>query len=344
MKNTIGNLFQVHTFGESHGVALGAVIDGMPSGVPFRGDVLIQDLMRRRPGKWDIQASLGTSSRQEPDTPELLSGVFEGLTLGTPIAVIIRNQNQRSEDYSNLPNRKGHADEAWRLKFGHVDPRGGGRSSGRETVSRVIGGAFAKMLISELYPALRVTGYASQIGPFHLDKIERQSALTANIDQFVARFPSSSKQEELKSQLLQIQKEGNSWGGHAEIIISNPPKGLGQPVFHKLKNELANAYVSLGAVCGIEIGESDLNLTGTEFHTDSQTYGGIQGGISTGAPIQARISFKPTASILDVAKKGRHDPCIVTRAIPVLEAMTNIVLADQILWQRLDRVNFECSI
>jgi len=341
MKNTFGQLFQIHTFGESHGVALGAVIDGMPSGVTFRGDTLIKDLQRRRPGAWSIKSSLGTSSRREPDSPELLSGIYQGLTLGTPIAVIVRNRNQKSSDYVDIPNRKGHADEVWRNKFEQVDHRGGGRASGRETLSRVIGGSFAKMLVNSIFPNLKVTGFASQVGPFRLTDFDMSHVSNADIDQFIARFPSPSQQDQLKDQLLKIQAEGNSWGGLAEIQISSPPKGLGQPVFHKMKNDFASAYMSLGAVCSVEIGDNNLDEPGSTFHSADQNYGGIQGGITTGNLIKAKVSFKPTSSILDVAQKGRHDPCIVTRAIPVLEAMTYLVLANHILWQRLDNLNSE---
>jgi chorismate synthase len=338
MKNSFGHLFQIHTFGESHGVALGVVIDGMPAGIPFKGDVLVHDLMRRRPGQWDINANFGTSLRQEPDSPELLSGIYQGVTLGTPIAVIVRNQDQKSEDYHNMPPRQGHADKVWQQKFGHVDPRGGGRSSGRETLSRVIAGSFAKMFVNHIFENIKVTGYSSQIGPFTLSETEKLQVTSSNIDQYVGRFPSPHRQEELKNALLKIKSDGESWGGVAEILISNPPVGLGQPVFHKLKNDLASAMMSVGAVNAVEIGNSSNTYLGTQFHSQTQNYGGIQGGISNGNDIMIRVTFKPTSSILDVAKKGRHDPCIVIRAIPVLEAMTYLVLADHILWQRLDRV------
>jgi len=343
MKNSFGQLFKVHTFGESHGVALGAVIDGMPAGVTFRGDILVHDLMRRRPGQWDINANIGTSSRQEPDTPELLSGVYQGVTLGTPIAVIVRNHDQNSIEYQNLAPRQGHADEVWKQKFGHADPRGGGRSSGRETVSRVIAGSFAKMLVNSISPDTKITGFSSQLGPFVLSEEERSHVTKLDIDQFIGRFPSPERQNELKSALLKIKSEGESWGGVADIHISNPPVGLGQPVFHKLKNDLANAMMSVGAVSAVEIGGPSNTYLGTQFHSQTQTYGGIQGGISNGNEILIRVTFKPTSSILDIAKRGRHDPCIVTRAIPVLEAMAYLVLADHILWRRLDTIEMICS-
>jgi chorismate synthase len=338
MKNTFGSLFQLHTFGESHGLALGAFIDGMPSGIAFRGDILVQDLQRRRPGFWGLTTNTGTSPRQEPDVPELLSGVYQGLTLGTPIVVIVRNQDQRSHDYDNLTPRRGHGDGVWKAKFDHWDPRGGGRSSGRETLSRVIGGSFAKMLLQQMQPSLSVKAYASELGPYKLTADEVTSAPIQNIDSFVGRFPSANQQESLEKDLRTLQAQGDSWSGVADIVITSLPVGLGQPVFHKLKNDLANALTSIGGVCGLHFGLSlDLSKKGSEFHSENQTYGGLQGGLSNGYPVTLKVFFKPTASILDVAKKGRHDPCIVIRAIPVLEAMVYLVLADHFLWQKLDR-------
>ena len=174
MKNTFGHILQMHTFGESHGLAMGVVIDGMPAGVPFIGNILIRDLERRRPGRWSVN-DVGISMRQEPDSPEILSGIFQGYTLGTPIAVIVRNQDQQSFDYHNLSKRMGHADEVWKIKFGHIDPRGGGRSSGRETVSRVIAGSFAKMLLKHMQLNIQIYAYSSQIGPFYLSPEEVRS-------------------------------------------------------------------------------------------------------------------------------------------------------------------------
>lgn len=338
--NQFGSRFSVTSFGESHGTALGVVIDGCPAGVSFDENLLKKELERRRPGHHGSGQIV--SGRQESDAVEVLSGVFEGQTLGTPLAMIVRNQDARSQDYGQIKNapRSGHADDMWKKKFGHSDHRGGGRSSGRETVSRVMAGAVAQMMMKQISAPTQVIGYASQIGPISLTAEERQQVISLDVDSYQARFPSARDQEVAKL-LKEAQENGDSHGGIAEILIQNPPAFLGQPVFHKLKSDLAQAFLSVGATNGFELGlgfESS-SVKGTDFHQGSQeVYGGIRGGISTGEPILLRVSFKPTSSILDVAKKGRHDPCIVTRAIPVLEAMTWLVLADHYLWSRTDRL------
>jgi chorismate synthase len=335
--NSFGSRFVVTSFGESHGTALGVVIDGCPANVQFKEDLLKKQLERRRPGGELV------SQRKEEDAPEILSGVFEGKTLGTPIAMIIRNKDQKSKDYEQIKTnpRAGHADDVWQTKFGHRDHRGGGRSSGRETVSRVLAGAVAQMFCQQAVPGLDLKAYAHQVGPHTLTETERAQVWTQDIDTFTARFP-SAQHEKIKELLTMAQAQGESYGGSAEIRIKGTPGGLGQPVFHKLKADLAQAYMSIGATAGLELGEGlgASGTKGTEFHKDaaSQNYGGVRGGISTGEEILMRVHFKPTSSILDVAKKGRHDPYIVTRAIPVIEAMTWIVLADHLLWQRGDRV------
>lgn len=343
--NTFGTRLQLTTFGESHGIALGAVIDGAPAGLKWDDELLAKDLERRRPG----QSKLVTS-RQEQDKPELLSGVFEGQTLGTPIAIIIRNQDQRSEDYKEIAKkpRAGHADDVWREKFGHSDPRGGGRSSGRETVSRVIGGAIAKMIIAKLAPKTRITGFAKAIGPIELTRKER-SDLSKQIkaraqnpaDAFPARLPSDANRAAVTQLLTDAKANGHSYGGIAELWIDGLPKGLGQPVFHKLKADLAAAMMSVGATAGVEFGAGFEAATaeGSSFHSNAKSndYGGLRGGISTGERLTIRVAFKPTSSVLDVAKKGRHDPCIVPRAVPVLEAMAALVIADHLLWMKTDR-------
>jgi chorismate synthase len=350
--NTFGSRFRITTFGESHGVALGAVIDGMPAGVKWNDSLLLRELARRRPGQSNV-----VTARNEADQPEVLSGVFEGKTLGTPIAVIVRNEDQRSGDYKKIAKsaRRGHADDMWRDKFGVSDPRGGGRSSGRETLSRVIGGAAAKMMLASLAPKVRVLGYARQIGPFEIT--DEEAALVQKMsfaakaakpyaaDRFTARFPSAKRHRDVEALLLDAKANGKSYGGVAEIVVSGLPRSLGQPVFHKLKNDLASAMLSVGATAGIEIGDGfDASVAeGSEFHRrgslgQENQYGGLRGGISTGEPIVFRVAFKPTATVLDTARKGRHDPCIVPRAIPVLEAMTSLVLADHILWRRTDTV------
>jgi chorismate synthase len=333
--NSFGTRFVVTSFGESHGTALGVVIDGCPAGVKWDEALLLSEMARRRPGSSAI-----VSGRAEPDLPELLSGVFEGRTLGTPIAMIVRNKDQRSEDYKEIaaglsgqpsvPSsaRPGHADDVWRAKFGHSDPRGGGRSSGRETLSRVLAGAVAQMFLKPSLPALKVSARACSIGPYKVGPGENALALP-----------------EVTKLLTDAKAEGRSYGGEAEIRVEGAPAGLGQPVFRKLKADLASAFLGVGATAGVEIGEGfeSVAAEGSEFHSregrgESEPYGGLRGGISTGGPILAKVAFKPTSSVLDVAKKGRHDPCIVPRAIPVLEAMTWIVLAEHVLWARGDRI------
>lgn len=339
--NTFGNRFCIMTFGESHGPALGAVIDGCPAGVPFREDLLRRQLERRRPGQSDL-----TTARSEADVPEVLSGLFEGKTLGTPIAVVVRNQDARSKDYRQVAAapRAGHADDVWKAKFGLSDPRGGGRSSGRETLSRVIGGAFAEMYLSQVRPGVRVTGWTSQVGGLHLRPADREKAFQLkreDIDSFSARFPSDDQHVEAARNILQAKESGSSLGGVAEICVRGVPAGWGQPVFHKLKADLASAFMGVGAVSAVELGAGveGGRAEGVNFHSGpSNVYGGVRGGLSTGEDLFLRVHFKPTSSILDVAKKGRHDPFIVTRAIPVLEAMAWLVLADHELWAKTDRL------
>lgn len=344
--NSFGSRLILTSFGESHGVALGAVLDGVPAGVKWDEKLLLRELDRRRPGQ-----SAVVSARGEADSPEILSGVYQGKTLGTPIAILVRNTDQRSIDYKAIAKkpRPGHADDMWRDKFGHSDPRGGGRSSGRETVARVMGGAVAKMILRHLAPKLQITGFARQVGPFELPASDLKSLSRSKkeyrADGFVARFPSKSLQGEVENLLLNAKADGKSYGGVAEIWVDGLPRGLGQPVFHKLKADLAAAFMSVGATSAMEIGAGFLatEAEGSLFHagdedSSSQRYGGIRGGISTGERLVIRAAFKPTSSVLDVAKKGRHDPCIVPRAVPVLEAMTALVLADHILWRRTDRI------
>jgi chorismate synthase len=335
--SSFGSRFIVTTFGESHGSALGVVIDGCPAKLPFDEALLKKELERRRPGGALV------SQRKEEDIPEILSGVFEGKTIGTPVAIIVRNKDQKTEDYEQIKGapRAGHADDVWQMKFGHRDHRGGGRSSGRETVARVMAGAVAQMLCRQLVPELQLKVYSGQVGSYELSATDRDQVWNQDIDKFTARFP-SAQHEKVKELLALAQARGESYGGVAEIRIKGSPIGLGQPVFHKLKADLAQAYMSVGATSGVELGAGveAPGEKGTDFHhlSQSQNYGGIRGGISTGEEIFLKVHFKPTSSILDVAKKGRHDPFIVTRAIPVLEAMTWLVLADHLLWMKTDRV------
>lgn len=337
--NSFGHIFKFSSFGESHGPALGAVIEGCPSGVRFDLELLQYNLNRRRPGQSSV-----TTSRQEADQFEILSGVFEGRTLGTPICLLVRNQDQRSEDYRHIQQepRIGHADDTWKEKFGHTDHRGGGRSSGRETVARVLAGSIAQMLCRQLAPDMTVRSYASQIAHFKLSEDEKNKLASVNIEDFSTRFPSVARHGEVVSLLEAAKQQGESYGGIVETSVVGTPAGLGQPVFRKIKAELASAMLSIGATTGFEFGGGFGAVTesGTEFHREmnSPGYGGIRGGLTTGEPIVFSVGFKPTSSIKDTAKKGRHDPCIVPRAVPVVEAMTWLVLADQLLWSRLDRL------
>lgn len=311
--NDFGHLFRVTTFGESHGEALGCVIDGCPAGIEFDNQKLQAWLDRRRPGQ-----NATVSSRNEPDQAEILSGVFEGKTIGSPIAMIVRNQDARSKDYSRekVQARPGHAADLWQEKFGHSDYRGSGRASGRETVARVMAGAVAQMFVRSQVPECEVSGRIEQLGPWKGEETEA-----------------------INEGLKKAKAEGQSFGGTVELILKGVPRNLGQPVFHKLKSDLAAAMMSVGATVGVEFGEgfSSTDKMGSDFHDRKQTYGGLRGGISTGDPIQMRIAFKPASTLGKMAKEGRHDPAIVPRAVPVLEAMAWLVLADHLLWRRLDR-------
>ena len=336
--NSFGHLFKMISFGESHGPGVGVVIDGCPSGVIFNTDLLKNNLRRRKPGQSSV-----TTDRQENDLPEIVSGVFEEKTLGTPICILVKNKDQKSDDYQAIKDnpRIGHADDTWKQKFSHVDHRGGGRSSGRETLSRVIAGSVAQMLVQQINPQVEIKGFASSIGSFQLSEKESGNIWSEDIDSYSTRFP-SSRHSEVVTLLEKAKQEGESFGGVIELRMKNVPAGLGQPVFHKFKSDLAAAMLSIGATLAIEIGEGYLaaSQTGQNFHQalESKKYGGIRGGITTGEEVCIKITFKPTSSIKDVAKKGRHDPCIVPRAVPVVEAMAWMVLADHLLWSRLDKI------
>ncbi len=320
--NSFGNVFSLTSFGESHGPAMGAVIDGCPAGVVFKEEIMQDFLNRRRPGSSSL-----VSARNETDAPQIMSGVFENKTLGTPIAIVVQNKDQKSEDYEALKKngfRQGHADDLWLSKFSHSDHRGGGRASGRETLARVLAGSVAKMFCTQLYPELRVDAQIESVG--------------------VLKSHEESFDEKLSNLLMDAKKEGKSYGGIAALKISHPPQSLGEPIFLKFKSEMAKALMSVGAVVGVELGagfESAL-AEGSIFHSvqnnESNPYGGIRGGITTGEDVLFRIAVKPTSSVLDVAKQGRHDPCILLRALVVFEAMAWLVLADQILMRRLNQL------
>jgi chorismate synthase len=346
--NSFGNILKFTSFGESHGTALGVVIEGIPAGLVFSEELLQKNMSRRKPGTSKL-----VSDRQEIDQPQILSGIYENKTLGTPIAAVVFNQDAKSSDYDLVKNspRAGHADDVWRSKFGHSDHRGGGRSSGRETLSRVIAGSFAQMLLQTLSPKTSVFVFAESIYTFnvsaelpeilkHLSGLS-QSDGQAWIDSFPARFPSKTQSAPVQKLLVEAKEQGKSYGGNLLIYVTNPPANLGQPVFHKFKADLAQAYLSIGASYSLELGiDSASSQEGSVFHiaTSSQKYGGIRGGISTGEDMILRLGFKPTSSVMDVAKIGRHDPCILPRAAVVVEAMTSFVLADHLLWSRLDRI------
>lgn len=330
--NTFGTYFQASTFGESHGPALGVVVDGCPAGVPFSWKLLKQKLEQRRPGRF-----AWTSARQEIDQPELLSGVFEGRTLGTPIALIVRNQDARSKDYEHIKDhpRIGHADDVWKKKFNWIDPRGGGRASGRETISRVIAGSIAQMFLKQTLPQLSIMAFPIQIGRFKRTDFPKHDSDNEQSKWF------GQQSLEVENFLMQQKQKGLSHGGTLRVEITHAPVGLGQPVFHKLKSDLAAAFMSIGACYAVTLGEKeDIHLKeGSQLHKqqNANVYGGIRGGISTGEKIIFQLKFKPPASVLHIAKKGRHDPCIVPRAGVIAEAMAWLVIADHVLWTRMDQ-------
>ena len=352
--NTFGHLFRVTTWGESHGPAIGATVDGCPPGVALAPEMLQHWLDRRKPGQ-----SKYTTQRREPDQVRILSGVYEGRTTGTPIQLMIENTDQRSKDYSEIAQkfRPGHADITYHQKYGLRDPRGGGRSSARETASRVAAGGVAREVLKALVPGLTITGYMVQMGPlgtdrarFDMDEIERNPFWT----------PDAQAAGEWATYLDDLRKSGNSVGAICEVVITGAPAGLGAPIYAKLDTELAAAMMSINAVKGVEIGEgmNAAALTGVEnadeisMGPDGPEYasnhaGGILGGISTGQDIVVRFAVKPTSSILtprktitrageptEIITRGRHDPCVGIRAVPVGEAMAACVMLDQFLLHR----------
>jgi chorismate synthase len=345
--NTIGKLFCVTSFGESHGAAIGCIIDGCPPGMPLSVDDIQPDLDRRRPG-----TSRHTTQRREPDQVQILSGVFEGRTTGTPIGLIIHNQDQRSRDYSEIVDRfrPGHADYTYLQKYGIRDHRGGGRSSARETAMRVAAGAVAKKYLRESL-GVEVRGYLSRLGPLAPEQFDWQQV---PLNPFF--FPDVDKVPELEAYMDELRKEGNSIGAEITVVADGVPPGLGEPIFDRLDAEIAHALMSINAAKGVEIGAgfAAVEQKGTQ-HRDEMTpqgflsnnAGGILGGISTGQNIVARIAFKPTSSIrlggrtvnasgeaVDVVTKGRHDPCVGIRATPIAEAMLAITLLDHLLRHR----------
>lgn len=349
--NTFGHFFRVTTFGESHGVALGCVIDGCPPKIPLSEDVIQRELDRRRPGQSEI-----TTARQEGDKVKILSGVFQGVTLGTPIAMIVENTDARSHDYEKLKSvfRPGHADFTWEMKYGFRDYRGGGRSSGRETVSRVMAGAVAKQMLG--LEKIQIYAYAVQIGPIKASTVD-----FSYIEKNPVRAADREAAARMESYILRAKSKGDSVGGIVEIIVKNTPIGLGEPVFSKLNADLAKALVSIPTVKAIEFGAgfsaalkkgSENNdpfaLRGGKISMQKNDAGGISGGISNGEDIVMRVAVKPPSSIgleqktvtkgkkstlLEV--KGRHDPCIIPRFIPVAESMVALTIVDHLLRHRV---------
>ena len=352
--NTFGHLFRVTTWGESHGPALGATVDGCPPGIALSEADIQPWLDRRKPGQ-----NRFTTQRREEDAVEILSGTFEGRTTGTPIQLMIRNTDQRSKDYGEIARtfRPGHADITYWQKYGLRDPRGGGRSSARETAARVAAGAVARQVLAALVPGLRVTGYMVQMGPRAIDRARLDLSTLAD-NPFWCPDPVTAAlwAEDLDA----LRKAGNSVGAVVEVVASGVPAGIGAPIYAKLDSELASAMMSINAVKGVEIGAgmAAAALTGVEnadeigMGEDGPVYGsnhagGILGGIATGQEVVVRFAVKPTSSILqprrsvtldgqetEVVTKGRHDPCVGIRAVPVGEAMMVLVLLDQLLLHR----------
>lgn len=324
--NTFGKLFRLTTFGESHGVGLGCIVDGCPANIPVDEELLLSQLDRRRPGQSKI-----TTSRPESDTPEILSGIFQGRTLGTPVAMMVRNKAQKSSDYDEIKRqpRRGHADQVWRDKFGHVDHRGGGRSSGRETVSRVMGGWLAECLLGYMFPQMKIAAFVSQVGKVSMSSEGREAIWSRQqVDAFESRCPEREVALQISELLAQAKEAGDSYGGEIILRISGMPQSLGEPVFYKLQNYLAGAISSIATINSVNWNELPLDIPGSQFHVEENDYSGINGGISNGKNLIFRIATKPVSTIGDVARKGRHDPCILPRAVPVVESMAALALAD----------------
>ncbi len=350
--NSFGNLFKLSTFGESHGEAIGGVIDGCPSGIELDFDAIQLEMERRKPGQSKI-----VTQRKEPDTVKFLSGIFEGRTTGTPIGFIIENTNQKSKDYSHIKDvyRPSHADYVYDKKYGHRDYRGGGRSSARETACRVVAGAVAKQVLS----SIKINAFVSSVGEIFLEKPYQELDLNKTEDNIV-RCPDEDTANKMINRIQEIRKEGDTIGGTITCVIQNVPVGLGEPVFDKLHADLGKAMLSINAVKGFEYGSgfcgakmkgSDHNdLFNEDGTTKSNLSGGIQGGISNGMDIYFRVAFKPVATIMksqetidregnkaEMQGKGRHDPCVVPRAVPIVEAMAALVLADYFLLNKITK-------
>ena len=344
--NSIGQLFRITTFGESHGLALGCIVDGCPPGLPLTEADLQVDLDRRKPG-----TSKFTTQRREPDQVKILSGVFEGVTTGAPIGLLIENQDQRSKDYSNIKDlfRPGHADYTYTHKYGVRDYRGGGRSSARETAMRVAAGAIARKYLQS--QGIEIRGWLSQIGDIHVEKLDWDEVRN---NPFFS--PDADKVPEMEALITSLRSEGNSVGARVSVMATGVPPGLGEPVFDRLDADLAHSLMSINAVKGVEIGDgfASVSQKGTEHRDEitpdgflSNHAGGTLGGISSGQDVVAHIALKPTSSIttpgksinmqgepVEVVTKGRHDPCVGIRAVPIAEAMMAITLMDHFMRHR----------
>jgi len=353
--NTIGKLFTVTGFGESHGPAIGCIVDGCPPGLELTEADLQRDLDRRRPG-----SSRHTTQRREPDQVRILSGVFEGRTTGTPIGLLIENTDQRSKDYSEIAARfrPGHADYTYQQKYGLRDYRGGGRSSARETAMRVAAGGIAKKYL--VGQGIAIRGYLAQLGPIRVEKVDWDE-----VDNNPFFCPDREKVAEMEAYMDALRKEGNSIGARVNVVATGVPPGLGEPIFDRLDAELAHALMSINAVKGVEIGAgfASVEQKGTEHRDEitpegflSNHAGGILGGISSGQAIVASIAMKPTSSLrlpgrsvdlegrpVEVVTEGRHDPCVGIRATPIAEAMVAVVLLDHLLRHRAQNSDVQAT-
>ena len=347
--NSFGKLFKLTTFGESHGVAIGGIIDGCPAGIKLDFEAIQNEMERRKPGQSKI-----VTQRKEPDTVEFYSGIFEGVTTGTPIGFVIHNTNQKSKDYSHIKDvyRPSHADYTYDKKYGVRDYRGGGRSSARETASRVVAGAIAKQMLA----TIKINAFTSSVGDIFIDK-PYQDLDFSKIESNAIRCPDEATAKKMIAKVQEIKKQGDTIGGTITCVLQNVPVGLGEPVFDKLHAELGKAMLSINAVKGFEYGSGfcGAKMKGSEhndlFNEDGSTKtnlsGGVQGGISNGEDIYFRVAFKPVATVIqkqdaldssgnivEMQGKGRHDPCVVPRAVPIVEAMAALVIADYTLLRR----------
>lgn len=354
--NSFGKIFTITTFGESHGTAIGGIIDGCPAGLTLDFEAIEAEMHRRKPGQSAI-----VTQRKEPDTVQFLSGIFEGTTTGAPIGFVIENTNQKSKDYSHIKDtyRPSHADFTYDKKYGNRDYRGGGRASARETASRVVAGAIAKQLLSEV----KITAYVSGVGTLQLNKKPSELQFDT-IENNPVRCPDPEMAVAMENYIKDVRKQGDTVGGVVSCIIKNIPIGLGEPVFDKLHAELGKAMLSINAVKGFEYGSGfeGTKMKGSEhndiFNHDGSTQtnysGGVQGGISNGEDIYFNVAFKPVATIMqkqqtitakgeevEMQGKGRHDPCVVPRAVPIVEAMAALVLADFWLLNKISKLSTE---